>query len=239
MILTSELPPAVILAGGLGTRLRPVVSDRPKAMAPVAGKPFLIHQLEWLYANSVRSVILCVGYKGKQIEDYVDDGSRVGLKVTYSCEHTPLGTAGALANALDLLPWRFLLVNGDTYTTLPLDSLWEAHRRYDAMATIAITSAQDSSTVGGVELASDCRIIAFREKRPGAKFVSMGVYAVSRDLVEAIPDKRPCSLENDVFPHVNRLYGYLSGASFIDIGTPAGYLAADRYLSHLSGDFSS
>ena len=231
--LAFELPPAVILAGGLSTRLRTMVSDRPKAMAPVAGKPFLVHQLRWLQANSVASVILCLGYKGEQIADYLGDGSSLDLTVIYSWENTPLGTAGALAQAMDLLPQEFLVVNGDTYTSLPLQPLWEAHHRYDAIATLAVTPAQDSSAVGGIELGLDHRVVAFREKQPGVKLVSMGIYATSRKLVEFVPKSRPCSLEKDIFPHLPRLYGYLSETPFIDIGTPAGYLALDRYLSGL------
>ncbi len=125
-----QLPPAVILAGGLGTRLRPLVSDRPKALAVVAGKPFILHQLEWLRRNLVQSVILCVGYKGEQIVDFLGDGSHLGLKIDYSWENTPLGTAGALAQALELLPPEFLVLNGDTYTTLSLEPLWKAHHHY-------------------------------------------------------------------------------------------------------------
>ena len=231
--LTPELPPAVILAGGLGTRLRPLVSDRPKAMAEVAGKPFLVHQLQWLHTNRVRSVILCVGYRGEQIIDYLGDGSRFGLMLTYSWEYSPLGTAGALAQALDLLPEEFLVVNGDTYTALPLRPLWEAHHSRAALATLAVAPARDSDAVGSIELDSDCRVVSFREKRPGARLVSMGIYATSRELIEAISTDRPCSLENDVFPHASGLYAYLSDALFIDIGTPAGYLAADLYLRRL------
>lgn len=231
--LIVQLPPTVILAGGLGTRLRSVVPDRPKSMALVAGKPFLIHQLEWLHTNGVKSVVLCVGYKGQQIVDYIGDGSRFGLVVSYSCEHTPLGTAGALANAMKLLSEEFLVINGDTYTTLPLEPLWEAHHHNAAMATLAVTASEDSSAVGGIELATDGRITSFREKESGAHLVNMGVYAVSRKIAEFIPAKRPCSLEKDVFPYLPRLYGHVAKEPFIDIGTPAGYLAAESCLSNL------
>ncbi len=226
-----QLPPAVILAGGLGTRLRPLISDRPKALEVVAGKPFILYQLEWLRRNLVQSVILNVGYKGEQIVDYLGDGSRLGLKIAYSWETTPLGTGGALAEACSLLPAEFLVLNGDTYTTLPLKPLWEAHRRYGALATLAVAPAQDSSAVGGIEMGPDGRILSFREKEPGAGLVSMGIYAVSQKLVQFIPQKRPCSLERDVFPNLPGLYGYLSPVSFIDIGTPAGYQALDVHLS--------
>jgi len=226
-----ELPPAVILAGGLGTRLRPLVADRPKALAVVAGRPFILYQLEWLRSNFVRSVVLCVGYKGEQIVEFLGNGSHLGLKITYSREDTPLGTAGALAKAGHLLPEKFLVLNGDTYTAMPIDPLWEVHQRCEALATLAVATAQDSSAAGGIEMDESGRITSFREKEPGARLVSMGVYAVSRDLLSLIPRKRPCSLETDVFPKVPRLYGYLSPVSFIDIGTPAGYLALGRHLS--------
>jgi D-glycero-alpha-D-manno-heptose 1-phosphate guanylyltransferase len=231
--LIVRLPPAVILVGGLGTRLKSVVSDRPKAMAVVAGKPFLTHQLEWLHTNGVGSVLLCVGYKGQQIVDYIGDGSHLGLVVSYSWEHTPLGTAGALAKAMELLPEEFLVINGDTFTTLPLGPLWEAHHHNGAIATLAVTTSEDSSAVGGIELAADGRITSFREKESGAQLVSMGIYAISRRIATFIPKKRPCSLENDVFPYLPSLYGHVAKEPFIDIGTPTGYLAADVYLSRL------
>ena len=232
-VMAFELPPAVILAGGLGTRLRSIVSDRPKALAMVAGKPFLAHQLRWLHANGVSSATLCVGHKGEQIVEELGDGSSLGLRLTYSWEHTPLGTGGALAQAAHLLPSEFLVINGDTYTDLPLRPLWEAHGDYGATATLVVTSAPDSSAVGGIELAEDNRIIAFREKQPGAILVSMGIYAASIDLLQHIPTQRPCSLERDVFPHISRLYGHVSAATFIDIGTPLGYRAANLYLTNL------
>ncbi len=166
--MNRQLPPAVILAGGLGTRLRPLVSDRPKALAVVAGKPFILHQLEWLRRNLVQSVILCVGYKGEQIVDYLGDGSRLGLKLTYSWETKPLGTAGALAEASHLLPPEFLVLNGDTYTTLHLKPLWEDHHRHEALVTLAVAPTQDSSAVGGIEMDANGRILSFREKEPGA-----------------------------------------------------------------------
>ena len=231
--MNRQLPPAVILAGGLGTRLRPLVSDRPKALAVVAGKPFILHQLEWLRRNLVQSVILCVGYKGEQIVDYLGDGSRLGLKLTYSWEIKPLGTAGALAEASHLLPPEFLVLNGDTYTTLHLKSLWEVHHRHEALVTLAVAPTQDSSAVGGIEMDANGRILSFREKEPGAQLVSMGIYAVSQKLIQLIPEQRPCSLEKDVFPNLPGLYGYLSPVSFIDIGTPAGYQALNRHLSSL------
>lgn len=229
--MMTELPQAVILAGGLGTRLRSIVPDRPKALAMVAGEPFLIHQLRWLRANGVYSAILCVGYKGEQIIEELGDGSRFGMRLVYTQEHTPLGTGGALAEAAPLLPREFLVINGDTYTDLPLDPLWQTHRSYGALVTIAITNAQDSTAVGGIELADDGHILAFREKQPGATLVSMGIYAVSKELLNHIPSQRPCSLERDVFSQISHLYGHVSQVPFIDIGTPSGYHAAQAYLA--------
>ncbi len=234
--MKQQLPTAVILAGGLGTRLRPLVSDRPKALAVVAGRPFILYQLEWLCRNFVQSVIICVGYKGEQIVDCLGDGSHLGMKIAYSRESTPLGTAGALAEAAHLLPAEFLVLNGDTYTAMELEPLWEAHHRRGALATLAAAPAvhvKDSAAVGSIKIGPDGRILSFREKQPGAKLVSMGIYAVSRELVPLIPRQRPCSLERDVFPNLPGLYGYLSPASFIDIGTPTGYRAANRQLSKL------
>ncbi|NMB23912.1 MAG: NTP transferase domain-containing protein [Firmicutes bacterium] len=229
--MIAELSQAVILAGGLGTRLRPIVSDRPKALAIVAGEPFLRHQLRWLRDNSVYSAILCVGYKGDQIIEELGDGSSFGMRLAYSQEHTPLGTGGALVQAGPLLPSEFLVINGDTYTDLSLEPLWKAHWDHEALVTLAVTNTQDSTAVGGIELAGDGRIIAFREKQPGATLVSMGIYVASKELLNHIPTHRPCSLEKDVFPRIGHLYGHISQVPFIDIGTPSGYHAAQTYLA--------
>ena len=228
--MASGLPVAVILAGGLGTRLRPLIPHAPKALAPVGGEPFLYHQLRWLRTNRVADVIICVGYKSEKIMEELGDGQSLGMKLVYSREESPLGTAGAIAKAHLELPEEFLVVNGDTYTDMPLAPLWESHRNRSALATLAITPVLDSSTSGGIELAPDGKITAFREKQPGIPLVSMGIYAMNKGLLNHIPAIRPCSLENDVFPHAPHLYGHISKTPFIDIGSPEGYKKANTQL---------
>ncbi len=234
--MVPELPPTVILAGGLGTRLRPVIAQVPKALAMVAGQPFILHQLAWLHRSGVRLIILCIGYRGEQIADCLGDGTDLDLQIVYSWEDRPLGTAGALAQAAHLLPSEFLVINGDTYTELDLKLLWNAHRSHAATATLAVTTTSDSRAGGGIELAKDGRILSFREKESGAVLVSMGIYAVSRRILKHIPTNRPCSLEKDVFPALPGLYGYQAEVSFIDMGTPADYQALDLYLRSLDND---
>lgn len=165
---------------------------------------------------------------------YFGNGDKLNMALNYSVEPTPLGTAGALARAASLLPDEFLVINGDTYATLSLAPLWQAHHRYGGTATMVVTgAATGSNACGRVQLSTDNRVISFLEKEPGSGLVNMGIYACSRHVLQAIPSGKKVSLETDVFPKLTDLYGYCTDLSFIDIGTPAGYALANEYLGSL------
>lgn len=209
---------ACILAGGLGTRLRPLTDALPKPMVPVAGKPFLEHQLAALAGAGVRDFVLAVRYHWESIRDHFGDGSAFGWRVRYSVEPEPLGTGGALAHALPLLPERFLVLNGDTY----LDLDWAAFLA-DTWADegfagcIAVRNVPDTSPYGSVDIEGRT-VRGFREKvaSTGAGLVNAGLYAFERRTLAGRTGA--FSLERDVLPHAPLAAHPIAG-NFVDIGT--------------------
>lgn len=218
---------AAILAGGLGTRLRPVVADRPKVLAEIRGRPFLSYLLDRLDGAGIRVVVLCIGYLGDQVRARFGDSYR-SLRLIYSQELSPLGTAGALRLALPLFNSDVVLImNGDSVCTVDLRAVWAWHCVRNAEATMVLTHMSDSQGFGRVHLAADGRVLSFEEKgeRGGAGWINAGIYLVARRLLETIPATGLVSLERDMFPAWTgqRFYGYQSGGPFLDIGTPEAY----------------
>jgi phosphoheptose isomerase/UTP-glucose-1-phosphate uridylyltransferase len=225
---------AVILSGGLGQRLRPVLSDRPKPLAEVDGRPFLEWLVLMLEAAGVRRIVLATGYMGEVIEQAMGDGRRFGLELTYSREPEPLGTAGALRLAADYMSSSPVLVlNGDSYCRFELGRMLTLHRDRHATATMWLQREADAGRFGSVELDRDGRIVRFLEKAgDNAGLISCGVYLVERAVIERIPTGRAVSLERDVFPGLagHDLYGVVGNGTFLDIGTPQALAKADNLL---------
>ena len=235
---------AVVLAGGFGTRLRSIVAGTPKPLALVAGRPFLNYQLGCLSYQGVKRCVLCVGYRAEVIMDHVGDGSRWGLQVTYSYEHEPMGTGGALALAMPLLKSDpCLVLNGDSLFDCPLGRLLDFHTALGAQASLLLTTLQDCGRYGVVELTPDGQVICFREKgHSGRGLINTGVYLISRTLLGEIPSGHRLSLEYDVFPTwIGReFYGLVAEGNFIDIGTPESYALAQtlaqKWQRYVQGD---
>ncbi len=225
---------AVILAGGLGTRLRPVIGDRPKVLAPVSGRPFLAYLLDQLATAGMRKVVLCTGHLGEQIRATFGD-SYGGLELRYSHENKPLDTAGALRLALPLLDTDPVLVmNGDSYCQVSLDAFLRWHDERQALASLLLTYVDDTGRYGRVVVDEEGAVRSFEEKsssgNPG--FINAGIYLLSQEVLKSIPAHRAVSLEHEVFPSwIGRgLYGYTGGGVFLDIGTPESYAAAQRFF---------
>jgi NDP-sugar pyrophosphorylase family protein len=225
---------AAILAGGLGTRLRSVAPETPKVMVEVKGRPFLCHILDKLVAAGVTTTVLCIGYKGDEVRKVM--GSRYGnMSLRYSQEKTLLGTAGALRLALPLFTTENVLVlNGDTYCDVDLEDFAAWHLGHQAEATLLIGRCQDTAGYGRVMLDSDGRLRNFLEKAqtPGPGLVNAGVYLITRKLLQLIPTGRVVSLERDFLPGQleKGIYGYVTEAPFIDIGTPDNYAQANSFI---------
>ena len=217
---------AAILAGGLGTRMRPLTESIPKPMLPVRGKPFLHHQLKLLRSFGIRRVVLLVAYLGEQIEKHFGDGAGLGLRLTYSHEPAPLGTGGALKNAEALLDEEFLLLNGDTYLAIDYAALGEAFRASEAMAMIVAYENSDARVPSNLALTADQRVAAYRKRDPrGLTHVDAGVIALRREVVDEIPAARSCSLEEEIFPQLierGQMRAWVTKEPFYDMGSPAG-----------------
>jgi D-glycero-alpha-D-manno-heptose 1-phosphate guanylyltransferase len=228
---------AAILAGGLGTRLRSRVANRPKVLAPVRGRPYLAYLLEQLAGAGVRTVVLLTGYLADQVRLTFGD-SYLGLRLMYSCEPSPLGTAGALRLALPYLSSStILLLNGDSYCAASLPEFWKFHQRQAADLSLVLTSVEDCSRYGCVQLGPDGRVLRFEEKNRvgGAGWVNAGIYLMNRSLIQAIPADVPSSLEREMCPKWaanERCFGFPSRGHFLDIGTPESYAQAEAFFTY-------
>jgi NDP-sugar pyrophosphorylase family protein len=225
---------AAILAGGLGTRLRSVVADRPKVLADVGGRPFLSYLLDQLARAGVRETVLLVGYGADQIRATFGD-EYTGMRLAYSGEPEPLGTGGALRRALPLFQQRtVLLLNGDSYCDADLLAFQQFQQAPPGCPAMVLAHVDDASRYGRVEVEPGGRVIRFVEKGGdrSAGQINAGLYLVPRELVAAIPAGRPVSLEREALPAWvggGGLRGF-PGGRFIDIGTPASYAAAEAFF---------
>ena len=219
---------AILLCGGMGTRLRSVVSDRPKPMADICGKPFLQYLLEMLRDKGITEVIFALGYMGEMIEEYFQDGSAFGLKIAYSYEEEPLGTGGAIRNALPkILEEEVLVLNADTYFPMDYQGLYHFHQENDGDFSLATRAVPDISRYGAVRRDSAGRILAWNEKlgdggqQPGegskqpiegnaqqaasaspkslSGEINGGIYVMKKSLIAEIPEGKQ-SLEQDCIP---------------------------------------
>jgi NDP-sugar pyrophosphorylase family protein len=231
---------AFVLCGGLGTRLRPILTDRPKSMALVAGIPFLELLLKQLRGKGIRQVVLGTGYMAEQIESYFRDGSGLDLQIQYSREEKPLGTGGALKLAEGLLSDPVLVLNGDSYVDWSLTGMCKLLEEKKAQAVMVLHEVPELSRYGSVTIDSEGRVLEFSEKgnRAGAGWINAGVYLMRRELVAALPAGKPISLEKDVFPGLlgGKVYGLASEGRFIDIGIPADLERAQIVLASEASD---
>ncbi len=227
---------AVILAGGLGSRLRPVLPHQPKVMAEFHGRPFLAYLLEQLVAAGILKAVLCTGYRAEEIRSRL--GAAYGpLSLTYSHEDEPLGTGGALRLALPGLDSDPVLVlNGDSLIEADLPDYLAWFLGLPAAAALMLTRVEDTARFGRVEVAGDGSITNFREKGvPGPGWINAGVYLLKKAVLERLAPRRYLSLEGDLLPTLvgQGLYGHRVAGRFIDIGTPESYAGAAEFLRRL------
>ena len=226
---------AAILAGGLGTRLRSVIADRPKVLAPVGGRPYLAHLLDELVAARVTTCVLCTGHLGEQIEA-VFGPSYAGMPLRYSRETAPLGTAGALRLALPHVTAGedVLVLNGDSFCQVDVRRLAQVHAQSGALASMVVVEVPDTSRYGRVVIGPDDRVMRFDEKQAGAGrgWVNAGMYMLTPRVLRSIPGG-VVSLERDVFPQLVSagIAAFKSAGPFLDIGTPESYAAAERFFA--------
>ncbi|HRF58464.1 MAG TPA: D-glycero-beta-D-manno-heptose 1,7-bisphosphate 7-phosphatase [Fimbriimonadaceae bacterium] len=221
---------ALILAGGLGTRLGARTRETPKPMLEVGGKPFLDYVVWNLARQGVREVVFSIGFRAEQIEEHFRDGDEFGVRCTYIIEAEPAGTGGALLIARDALEPEFLVLNGDSLFDANVLAPWSLLDRFEAVLTLR--SVPDAGRYGAVDLDGP-RVIGFREKGDlGAGLISGGVYAMRRQALDRLPGV-PSSVERDLFPVLaeqGRLGGVESSGFFLDIGIEADFQAGQTAL---------
>lgn len=230
---------AVILAGGFGTRLRPLSCTRPKTLFPVLNKPLVEWIVEKLSKSNFRDVIFAVN---RQTAFHLKQAKipKNGIKIVYSCDppKKPLGTGGPIKKAEKILGKEdFLVVNGDIFADVDYEEIVKMHREKDAIATIALHYAEDPSRYGVAELAEDGRIKTFIEKPPPglspSNLINAGIYVLSPEILSYIPEGRKVSLEREIFPKLvekGKLYGYLFEGLWMDIGKTEDYFELNKIL---------
>jgi NDP-sugar pyrophosphorylase family protein len=229
---------AVVLAGGMGTRLRSVVADRPKVLAPVAGRPFLTYLLDQIATTGIRRVVLSTGYMAEQFGTAIGDSYR-GLEIVYAPEKSPLGTGGAIKYAGDFASAEQLLIlNGDSYCDANLSQYIDWHVAGGHDVSLLLAKVNDTSRYGTVEFGTDGRVTAFLEKQPEHKsgYINAGLYLLRRPMLDDIPDGAS-SIERDVFPiwlKKTSIMAWLTDGAFIDIGIPSDYERSHEFMARVN-----
>src|SRR5918998_795888 len=227
---------AVVLVGGQGSRLRPITYDVPKAMVPLRNQPFMGYMVGFLRAAGLEGAVLSLGYLPDPIQEYFDQKDLDGFSIDYAVEDTALGTAGGIKNAEGYLDGGpFIVVNGDVLSGMDLRVAIEKHKETDALATIVLTSVEDPTAYGLVEVDHEMLVHRFLEK-PAAddvttNLVNAGIYVLEPEVLGMIPAGREVSIEREVFPELQesgRMRAHVSSAYWRDIGTPRSYLAASH-----------
>ena len=224
---------ALILAGGEGTRLRPLTSTVPKPVVPLVDRPFIAFMLEWLCSHGVDDVVMSCGHLATGVHNALGDGSAFGVHLRYVEEPEPMGTGGAVKFAESLLDERFLMLNGDVLTDIDLTAQIAQHEATGAVGTLALVPVSDPTAYGLVRLHDDQSVSEFVEKpspEEGAThLINAGAYILQRDVLAGMaPAGTKVSIEREVFPTLvgNGLHGYEAGGYWKDIGTPERYLEA-------------
>ncbi len=236
---------ALILAGGKGTRLRPLTVYTPKPIVPVINRPFLLYQIEILRRAGIHEIVLSLNYQPDKIRHILGDGSEFGVELSYVTEPQPMGTAGAFRYASNGSEEAAIVLNGDIFTDLVIKKLIEDHNSNGADATVCLAEVEDPTAFGLVETGPDGEILKFSEK-PKAEdlspeqvnFINAGIYVLEPNILDLIPENTHCSFEYDVFPRILedklKFRGHaLKNAYWCDIGTTEKYLSA--HLDFLAG----
>lgn len=224
--------PVIILCGGKGERLKSVSGDMPKALVPIAGKPFISILLKHLSEQGFCKFILCVGYRKNLVIDYFSESD---YNISFSVEERPLGTGGAikkviLENSLNTC----LVMNGDSFCKTDFNKFFDFHLKRKNIMSIVLAQHRNSTNYGVVTLNKNHRIVSFNEKVDCQRdrYVNAGIYLMNRDMLNHMPDKEQFSLEYDVFPQMIKLdcFGFVSDGELIDIGTPERLKRAQKYF---------
>ncbi len=230
----AEQVDVVILCGGMGTRLKTVVDDKPKPMAEIDKRPFIDILIEHISTFGFKRFILCTGYKAETIQEYYKS-KKSKVEILTIKEKKLLGTGGAVKNAEALIQSSpFLVLNGDSFFDIDLRRFIDFHISRKALLSIALINAKDSKDYGSIEIDSSNRIVRFSEKEKAGRdsLINAGIYLFNSEVLSLMPNNKKFSLEYDFFPKIvdREFYGYSANGFFIDIGTPERYIQAKQLL---------
>ena len=246
---------AILLVGGMGTRLHPLTLSTPKPMLPVAGVPFTEHQISKAKAAGVSEIVLATAFKAEIFKPYFGDGSDFGIKIKYAVEESALGTGGAIRNAAKLLTGNgpVAIFNGDVLSDHDLAGQFDFHEQNQSEVSLYLTKVSDARAFGAVELDSNNRVLAFNEKmeNPPTNIINAGCYIFNREVIAEIPENQVVSVERETFPNLlsrgAKVFGFVDESYWLDIGTPSALLKASQDLlagkikseasSNFSGEF--
>ena len=240
----------IIIAGGAGTRLRPLTYSRPKPLIPVVNKPFLEYQVELLKRNGIDEIIFCTNYMSEQIAAHFGDGSRFGVKMAFVNEEQPLGTAGAIKNAQSVAGGdTFVVLNGDILTDFDIAEIIEFHRQKNALVTLTLKEVPSPSPYGVIDTDDQGRVKEFREpseaqkkalaanpnvEQTGVDYINAGIYVMQPEALDRIPSGRRVSIERETYPQLlaagEPIYAVAGEGYWLDIGRPEQYRQATEAI---------
>ena len=229
---------AILLVGGMGTRLHPLTLKTPKPMLQVAGVPFTEHQIRKAAQAGISEIVLATSYKAELFEPYFGDGAKFGIKIKYAVEESALGTGGGIRNAAALLDDcdQVVIFNGDVLSGHDLAAQIQSHINNKADVTLYLTKVEDARAYGCVELLADNQVKSFLEKmeNPVSNMINAGCYIFNRKVIDQIPANQVVSVERDTFPSFLssgvKVYGYLDNSYWLDIGNPQALVKASADL---------
>jgi mannose-1-phosphate guanylyltransferase len=217
---------AVILAGGLGKRLRPLTSNKPKPMLPLGGKPILLHVINWVKKNDIKEIVLCVSYLHKTIEDYFGDGKKFGVKIEYAISSKPLATAGQLKTAEKFIDDTFVCVYGDTLLDFNLKNMIRQHKEKKSFVTMSLYEYKTNIRYGVIDTKNNGNVSAWNEKPEIKAKVNIGCYVMEPATLGFIPKNRPFGMDTVIKKAISKrkaVNSFLSKKGFIDIGDKETY----------------
>ena len=243
--MSYQVKSAILLVGGMGTRMQPLTFNTPKPMLKVAGIPFTEHQIVKAREAGITEIVLATSFMAEIFEPYFGNGEKFGIKISYAVEESALGTGGAIRNAASKLTGEgpVVIFNGDVLSSHDLVEQMKFHADNNADATLYLTEVPDARAFGVVELDAERRILTFNEKmeNPPTNMINAGCYIFNRDVIDSIPENKVVSVERETFPKLlangGRLFGFVDSNYWLDIGNPGALLKATRDL--ISGEATS
>ncbi len=228
---------AVILAGGLGTRLQPYTTFLPKPMLPLGEKPILEHLIDWTRKNGIKSIVLCVSYLRKTIEDYFEDGKRFGVNIEYAVSNKPLATACQLKTAEDFIDDTFVCIYGDSIFDFSLRNMIKQHAKKKAFVTMSLNEYKTNLPYGVIETSKNGKVLSWNEKPEIKANVNMGCYVMEPEIMGFIPKNKPYGMDDVIKKAMNRkklVSSFITKKGFTDIGSKSSYKKAyQEYIQKL------